>query len=86
MSSSFGHLTLVAPAEASPAPDPAGQPPAEALKLVDAAWDIAERMACRDRELHFGPAGVELRTLRGGVVYEVSASEAVEIMCGLIAA
>ena len=57
-------------------------PPAEAMAAVDQAWEIARRMAFAGRELHFGDGAVQMRTLSGTVLRELSAEEAVDIMCG----
>ena len=86
MNGSLGHLALVTPGRVGAVYEPPAYPPAEALELIDVAWDVAERMACQDRELHFRSGVIELRTLRGTVLYEVSPAEAVELMCGAAAA
>jgi hypothetical protein len=83
MSGSIGQLTVAAPAPAAAADDLPGRVPAEAMAAVDAAFAIAERLAARDRELHFTSAGVQVRTLDGTVLRTLSAAEALDVMCGL---
>ena len=83
MSGSIGQLTVAAPAPAAAGQDRPGRVPAEAMAAVDAAFEIAEQLAARNRELHFTSAGVQVRTLDGTVLGTLSATEALDVMCGL---
>ena len=70
---------------------PAGPPP-ELLEEIDAAWERSGELFASGLELHFelgAPAGsvrAELRGSDGSVVERLSASEALALACGEIAA
>ena len=83
MNGEIGHLTLVTTNETRPADRHVGRPPAEAREAVDAAYEIAEKLAENDRELHFVGGGyAELRRLDGAVIRRLTPAEALDAMCG----
>ena len=84
MNGEIGHLTLVTTSDSPAARHHAGRPPAEAREAVDAAYEIAEKLAENDRELHFVGGGyAELRTFDGTVIRRLTPAEALDVMCGL---
>jgi hypothetical protein len=63
-------------------------PPPEAIGAVEAAWERPAELAAQDLALHFGrdeASGrptVELRSLSGELITELSPSQALEIIAG----
>jgi hypothetical protein len=83
MSGDIGHLTLVTTGDTRATERHAGRPPAEARDAVDAAFEIAEKLAENDRELHFlGGGYAEVRTFDGTVIRRLTPAEALAVMCG----
>ena len=86
MSSAVQFIAAFAPAgtDDEAGEDAAGRIPPEAMLLVDSAAGIAERLAARDRQLHFTALGAEVRTLDGTLVRRLSLMDAIDVMCGLV--
>ena len=82
MSSTIQFIASVAPPARDEDETPGTIPP-EAMLLVDSAAGIAERLASRDRQLHFTATGAELRTLDGTLLRRLSIMDAIDVMCGL---